>query len=63
MNIFRKAILAACILLLTSPIIRAQDFMMQGWYWDYPKSTDGASWADTMMLHAESIGNAGFTYL
>ncbi len=63
MKIYQKAILAAILLLPVNSILKAQDFMMQGWYWDYPKSTDGAKWADTLMLQAERIGNAGFTYL
>jgi hypothetical protein len=38
----------------------AQDFMMQGWYWDYPKTSQGALWADTMANHAAEWGKAGF---
>ncbi len=39
----------------------AQDFMMQGWYWDYPKTTQGALWADSIRLKANDLGHAGFT--
>jgi len=28
------------------------DIMMQGWYWDYPKTPDNANWADTLRLKA-----------
>lgn len=41
----------------------AQDFMMQGWYWDYPKTTAGANWADSLGFKAKELGEAGFTYL
>jgi hypothetical protein len=41
--------------------LAAQDFMMQGWYWDYPKTTDGKNWADTLRLKANELGHAGFT--
>lgn len=41
----------------------AQDFLIQGWYWDYPKTTEAANWADTIMLKSETLGNAGFTYM
>jgi alpha-amylase len=37
--------------------------MMQGWYWDYPKTTAGAYWADTIGLKAQELGEAGFTDL
>jgi len=43
--------------------VRSQDFMMQGWYWDYPKVTEGANWADTLRLKAPELGQAGFSYL
>lgn len=41
----------------------AQDFLMQGWYWDYPKTTDGYNWADTLTNKANELANAGFTYI
>ncbi|MEO1513525.1 MAG: alpha-amylase family glycosyl hydrolase [Bacteroidota bacterium] len=41
----------------------AQDFMMQGWYWDYPKTCEGANWAQTLDAKATELGNAGFTYV
>jgi len=43
--------------------VQAQNFMMQGWYWDYPKTANGANWADTINNKAAEIGNAGFTHL
>ena len=41
----------------------AQDFMMQGWYWDYPKTCDGFSWVDTLDQKVLDLQEAGFTYL
>ncbi len=41
--------------------VTAQDFLMQGWYWDYPKTTQGANWADTLRLKASDLGHSGFT--
>lgn len=35
---------------------------MQGWYWDYPKTTDGYLWADTIKNKAMELKNDGFTY-
>jgi len=49
--------------LFLNNIAQAQDFLMQGWYWDYPKTTEGANWADTLMLKSETLGNASFTYV
>jgi hypothetical protein len=40
----------------------AQDFMLQGWYWDYPKTASGANWINT--VNTQVPGLAGkFTYL
>lgn len=36
---------------------------MQAWYWDYPKTTEDANWADSLGFKAETLKNAGFTYL
>lgn len=41
----------------------AQDFVMQGWYWDYPKTCNGSNWAATLQGQAADIGSAGFTYV
>jgi len=45
----------------------AQDFMMQGWYWDYPKpgcnSYTGPSLAAEMAARAAAQKNAGFTMM
>ncbi|MEI6900490.1 MAG: hypothetical protein WCL00_11480 [Bacteroidota bacterium] len=44
-----------------STSLYAQDFMMQGWYWDYPKTTSGFCWADSVRLKAQELGESGFT--
>lgn len=36
---------------------------MQGWYWDYPKTAAGFSWADTLRLEAPGLKAAGFTHV
>ena len=43
----------------------SQDFLMQGWYWGYPKTADSChcDWADTLTARASSIAKAGFTYV
>ncbi len=44
----------------------SQDFMMQGWYWDYPKAgCNGVSttWASVLQGKANTLSNAGFTYI
>lgn len=54
------------LLAFCSPLL-AQDFMMQGWYWDYDKNGcngySGPSWAARLQGQASTLGNAGFTYL
>ena len=45
----------------------AQDFMMQAWYWDYPKDGcngySGNTWAAELNTKVSTLSNAGFTYL
>ncbi|MEZ4908572.1 MAG: alpha-amylase domain-containing protein [Saprospiraceae bacterium] len=41
----------------------SQDIMMQGWYWDYPKTSSGYDWANTLTGKASELANAGFTYV
>ena len=43
--------------------LNAQDIMLQGWYWDYPGTTEGALWADTLNQRAADLSAAGFTYV
>ena len=65
LNSFKKISALLLILLLSTfaTSIYAQDFLMQGWYWDYPKTTSGFLWADTLTNKASDLKNAGFTYI
>jgi alpha-amylase len=40
-----------------------QQVLMQGWYWDYPKTIDGYSWADTLRLKAAQLKQDGITHI
>lgn len=51
------------ILFFQLPLLQSQSVMMQGWYWDYPKSCDGHSWADSLRLKAPELAEAGITHL
>lgn len=42
---------------------QAQDFMLQGWFWDYPKTSQGANWCDTMRIKGYEWQQAGFNYI
>jgi alpha-amylase len=50
-----------CLILFVGHTTYAQQVMMQGWYWDYPKTATGSSWADTLRLKAASLAQAGIT--
>ena len=51
-----------CLLFLLPYLAHSQDFMMQAWYWDYPKTTSGANWVGT--LNGQAAGLSGkFTYM
>jgi alpha-amylase len=43
--------------------VKAQEVLLQGWYWDYPKTTENANWADSLWFKAETLNAAGFTYV
>ncbi len=51
------------VLLCAMQPAHAQDFMLQGWYWDYPGTANGHVWADTLANKAQELKNAGFTYV
>ncbi|MBK7104956.1 MAG: hypothetical protein IPH62_06700 [Ignavibacteriae bacterium] len=48
---------------MSAGLLFSQDFLMQTWYWDYPKTINGYNWADTLTNKAQELSNAGFTYL
>lgn len=54
-----------CLILLQSISLAsfAQQVLMQGWYWDYPKTINGYSWADTLRLKAASLRQDGITHV
>lgn len=63
-NIKRLRLFLGILLIFTfTSILNAQDFLMQGWYWDYPKTANGYIWADTIKNKALDLKNAGFTYV
>ena len=51
----------------SSSLIFPQDFLMQAWYWDYPKdgcnSYSGVNWATVLYDKVTELKNAGFTYI
>jgi glycosidase len=66
MNTLRNAILASCMICYSFTLF-SQDFMMQGWYWDYPKTGCnayvGPTHAATLSTQVTALANGGFTYL
>ena len=49
--------------LIFSGKLCSQDFILQGWYWDYPKTINGFNWADTLRHKANELAQSGFTYV
>jgi alpha-amylase len=43
--------------------IHAQDFMMQGWFWDYPQYTGTNTYAQYLQTQIPDIKEAGFNYI
>jgi len=52
-----------CLYIALSVSTNAQEVLMQGWYWDYPKTVNGHNWADTITAKAAALGTAGVTHL
>jgi hypothetical protein len=61
MNKIYTLFLVGC--LFAGSTLRAQQVLLQGWYWDYPKTADGKSWADTLRLKAAALKQAGITHI
>ncbi len=55
------------ILLVSSFSVFSQDFMLQGWYWDYDKDGcngfSGPNWASTLDSKTAQLESAGFSYV
>lgn len=43
--------------------IFAQQVLLQGFYWDYPKTGQGYNWSDTLKNKAPELSAAGFTHI
>lgn len=55
------------LILLKINDLQSQDFLMQAWYWDYPKNGcsgySGQNWAVNLNGKAAELHNGGFTWL
>ncbi len=63
MKIYSTRFALVVTLMLVFQYCFSQQVMMQGWYWDYPKTATGNSWADTLRIKAASLKQAGFTHI
>lgn len=43
--------------------LNSQDVLMQGWYWDYPKTANGANFSDSLLNKVNELKDAGITQL
>lgn len=59
-------VLLLLIIVLSGYGLNAQDFMLQGWYWDYPSANCGGlntKWAVNLQTKVSALRNAGFTHV
>ncbi len=42
---------------------KAQEVLLQGWYWDYPKTAAGKNWTDTLDLKLNDLSAKGFSHI
>ncbi|AFK04404.1 alpha amylase catalytic region [Emticicia oligotrophica DSM 17448] len=59
----KKIQLLLVINLITIKTIYAQQILLQGFYWDYPKTGQGFNWSDTLKNKAPDLSKAGFTHI
>lgn len=59
----KRRLLALFIVLSAAAPAHAQDFLLQAWYWDYPKTCNGNNWAQTLQSQVATMANGGFTYV
>ncbi len=63
MNFYTKSFFIIVFFLSGFKQLYSQQFMMQGWYWDYPKTAEGKNWADSLNDKVEDLKASGFTHL
>ncbi|MFN8358106.1 MAG: alpha-amylase family glycosyl hydrolase [Spirosomataceae bacterium] len=56
-------LLIGVIAYLSSFPTTAQQVLMQGFYWDYPKYGQGYNWANTLSSQASELGSTGITHV
>jgi len=61
--IFLQLIILSSLFFFNTNSAQAQDFLLQGWYWEYPKTCDGNNWSDTLDNKVVDLSNAGFTHV
>jgi glycosidase len=50
-------------LLFVSNLLLGQQVMLQGWYWDYPKTATGNNWTDSLNNKVTDLAEKGFTHI
>ena len=59
----KKSLLICFAFTLFNVTVFCQQVLMQGWYWDYPKTLNGYSWADSLRLKAAQLKQDGITHI
>ena len=59
----RKLIFLLWILFGGTATVFAQQVLLQGFYWDYPKTGQGFNWSDTLKNKAADLSKAGFSHI
>lgn len=57
-----KSFFSFFIVLAVPASLLAQDFMFQGWYWNYPNTVNGRRYILHLNDYVPALSNAGFTY-
>ncbi len=59
----KKTILLLWIFFRGQTAVFSQQVLLQGFYWDYPKTGQGYNWSDTLKNKASELSKAGFSHI
>jgi glycosidase len=58
-----KKYLLIVLISCSASLSQAQEFMFQGWYWNYPSFIGGGSWIEHLSSLTPGLDSAGFTHI
>lgn len=60
---FKRIASITVFVLIAGVNVFSQDVLMQGWFWDYPKTAQSANWTDTLNTKIADLAEKGITHM